>query len=54
MCLMHTGNYHHDDICRNVTSALVYVCMYAIDNRFELQESEKRKGDLVSHSFNHY
>ncbi len=27
MCLVHTGNYHHDDICRNVTSRLVYVCM---------------------------
>jgi hypothetical protein len=44
ICLMHTGNYHHDDICRNVTSVLVYVCMYAIDNRFELQERKKKKG----------
>lgn len=43
MCLMHTGNYHHDDIYRNVTSRLVYVCMYAIDNRFELQERKKKQ-----------
>jgi hypothetical protein len=43
MCSMHTGNYHHDDICRNVTSALVYIYMYAIDNRFELQEREREK-----------
>ena len=43
MCSMHTGNYHDDDICLNVTSASVYVCMYAIDNRFELHESNKQE-----------
>ncbi len=33
MCLVHTGNYHHDDICRNVTSVLVYVCMYVCNRQ---------------------
>jgi TRAP-type mannitol/chloroaromatic compound transport system permease small subunit len=33
----------------------VYVCMYAIDNRFELQERKKKKGRFgISHSFNHH
>ena len=49
---MHTGNYHHDDIYRNVTSRLVW--MYVMQSTTVLNYKRRRKGDLVSDfSFDH-
>jgi len=52
--MVRTGNYHHDDIYRNVTSRLVDVCMYAIDNRFELQERKKEEKGRFFHISFHF